>query len=399
MRKTKPQGTAKTVVKDPLTPRVSGVSTTLLRACSVLRCFSSGNPTYALKQIAELVALPTTTAHRILTSLVQGEILELRSKNLYGRRQTETRHCAFRFGYAAQTDENSFSRLVTESVRSYAFSNGIELVLADNHYSAASAVRNAERFVREKVDVAIEFQSYESVASKVAAQLGEAGIPVIAIEIPHPGAIYFGANNYRAGLIGGRALSKACQERWQGRVDEILMLKQAAAGQVPHSRLDGTVAALRKSLPDFSESKLRIMEGQGRFESSLDATRRFLRRSRSKRLLVSGINDLTCLGALQAIREAGRDEASLIVGQNGSIEARLEMRKAGSPFVGSVAYFPERYGEMVIALALDVLRGKQPPAATFTEHVLLTRSDVDKYYPNDLVESVPGKDSLLMSLR
>jgi ribose transport system substrate-binding protein len=391
--------TAKPAMKSSSRPRETGLSKTLLRACKVLRCFSSSDTTYDLKQIAALAALPTTTAHRILTSLVQGEVLELRSRNLYGMRERETRRSAFRFGYAAQTDENSFSRLVTESIRSSAFSNGIDLVLADNHYSAVSAVRNAEYFVREKVDLAIEFQSYESVASKVAAQLGEAGIPVIAIEIPHPGAIYFGANNYRAGLIGGRALSKACQTRWEGRVDEMLILKQSAAGQVPHTRLDGTIAGLRKFLPDFSEGKLRIIEGQGRFESSLDATRRFLRRSRSKRLLVSGINDLTCLGALQAIREAGRGEGCLIVGQNGSIEGRLEMRKTGSPLIGSVAYFPERYGEMVIALAREILRGKQPPPATFTEHVLLTRADVDKYYPNDLLDPGLGKDSFLTSLR
>jgi IclR helix-turn-helix domain len=29
-----------------------------------------------------------------------------------------------------------------------------------------------------------------------------AGIPMIAIDIPHPGATYYGAHNYEAGLIG-----------------------------------------------------------------------------------------------------------------------------------------------------------------------------------------------------
>jgi ribose transport system substrate-binding protein len=32
---------------------------------------------------------------------------------------------------------------------------------------------------------------------------------VAAIEAPHPGAAYLGADNYKAGLIGGKAL-----ERW-----------------------------------------------------------------------------------------------------------------------------------------------------------------------------------------
>ena len=36
----------------------------------------------------------------------------------------------------------------------------------------------------------------------------EANIPFIAIDIPHPGATYFGANNYQAGLLAGRYLGK-----------------------------------------------------------------------------------------------------------------------------------------------------------------------------------------------
>ena len=75
-------------------------------------------------------------------------------------------------------------------------------------YSAKVALRNAEQLIRERVTVVLEFQTYENVAPIIAARFVEAGIPLIAIEIPHPGAIYFGANNYKAGLIGGRALGR-----------------------------------------------------------------------------------------------------------------------------------------------------------------------------------------------
>jgi ABC-type sugar transport system substrate-binding protein len=36
----------------------------------------------------------------------------------------------------------------------------------------------------------------------------EARIPMIAIDIPHPGATYFGANNYGAGLLAGRLVRR-----------------------------------------------------------------------------------------------------------------------------------------------------------------------------------------------
>ena len=38
-------------------------------------------------------------------------------------------------------------------------------------------------------------------APAIASKYFEAKLPMIAIDIPHPGATYFGANNYEAGLI------------------------------------------------------------------------------------------------------------------------------------------------------------------------------------------------------
>ena len=60
----------------------------------------------------------------------------------------------------------------------------------------------------------------------------EADIPLIAIDIPHPGATYFGANNYGAGLIGGRYLGRWAKQHWQGTVDEIVFLELPRAGSL-----------------------------------------------------------------------------------------------------------------------------------------------------------------------
>ena len=49
------------------------------------------------------------------------------------------------------------------------------------------------------------------------------------------------------------------------------------------------------------------------------------------------------------------------------------MQRPESRLVGSVAYFPERYGEAVISLALDKLQGKEIPPATFVRHQMITR--------------------------
>ncbi len=35
---------------------------------------------------------------------------------------------------------------------------GVELIILDNRYDPASAIQNAEEFVRQRVDLAFEFQ-------------------------------------------------------------------------------------------------------------------------------------------------------------------------------------------------------------------------------------------------
>ena len=102
----------------------------------------------------------------------------------------------------------SFQRKSRPSLEAAARTEGIELISLDNRYSAKIAQRNADLLVRERVDLVIEFQTDENIAPIVAAKYREANIPLIAIEIPHPGATYYGSNNYEAGLIGGRYLGR-----------------------------------------------------------------------------------------------------------------------------------------------------------------------------------------------
>lgn len=376
----------------------SGSSTrSVVRACEILKCFRQGEPALGLSDVAERTKLSRPTAYRLLKTLVSCGMLDSRGKNAYSLAAWPGNRRRFRFGYASQSEEFSFSRLVSDSIRSSAYDAGIDLLVLNNCYSPKTAIRNAEIFVREQVDLVIEFQTNQQSASVVASKLMEAGIPIIAIEIPHPGAAYYGANNYRAGLIGGHALAQACQREWNGVVDEVILLELPMAGPLPRSRLTGMLAGLREHLQKLPDQKVRFMDGNGRFEKSLEIMRRHLRRTKARNILIGALNDPSCLGALYAFEEAGRESHCLAVGHNASIEARREMRRAGSRLVGSVGFFPERYGEAVISLALDQVKGKEIPPATFAKHRIITAANVDTFYPHDNLIADADSDSLLFS--
>ena len=48
-----------------------------------------------------------------------------------------------------------------------------------------------------------------------------------------------------------------------------------------------------------------------------------------------------------------------------------------------MAYFPERYGDAIIPLALGMLQKKSVPFTVFVKHQLITPRNVDLIYPLD----------------
>jgi ribose transport system substrate-binding protein len=287
----------------------------------------------------------------------------------------------YRFGYGMQSAEFGFSRAVTESLQRSAAAADIDLLVLDNEDSPSVALRNANTFIRERVDLVIESQTDTRIAGLICSRFQGAAIPVIALEIPHQQSAYYGANNSQAGLIAGRYLARWAESHWQGNVDELLLLELPKAGRVPNARILGSMLGVIERLVWLSDSQIKILRTSGHFENTFALVRSHLRRSRSERVLVAAINDPSALGALQAFRDVGREEHCAIVGHNASQEAHGELASTSSRLVGSVGYFPERYGEGVIPLALDLLRGRPIPPATFVRHEMITASNLRSFYP------------------
>src|SRR6266446_849285 len=360
----------------------------IVHSSQLLTAFRSAGEALPLKEIASRCGLPKTMVFRLLYTLEKCGMVDKLGQNLYQSRVRPWKQRLYRLGYAAQGTDYQFSKEVSEGLQRAAVAEGIELICVDNRYSAKIAQRSADLLVREKVDLAIEFQTDEEVAPIVAAKYREANIPMIAIDIPHPGATYYGANNYEAGLIGGRYLGRWVKEHWHSEVDEILLLELPRAGSLPRMRLTGLLVGLNLLLPNAKSCRVTYLDGDGNLGPSFEAVRRHLRASRSHHILVGAINDPSALGALRAFQEAGRTENCAIMGQNASPEGRAELRQANTRLIGSVAYFPEKYGTEIVRVSLDILNQRPVPPAVFVEHKLVTPGTVDHYYPNDRLEQM-----------
>ena len=226
--------------------------------------------------------------------------------------------------------------------------------------------------MREKVDLVIEFQTDEHVAPIVAAKYREANIPLIAIEIPHPGATYFGANNYEAGLIGGRYLGRWAKQHWPGEVDEIAMIALQRAGSLPQDAPHRHARRHEGGLPALENCRVTYLDGDGNLGPKLRGDAQASAPSKSRRLLVGAINDPSALGALRAFQEAGRAESCAVMGQNASPEGRAELREPGTRLIGSVAYFPRNTAPRSSPSRSTSCTGGPVPPAVFVKHQLVT---------------------------
>jgi ribose transport system substrate-binding protein len=288
-------------------------------------------------------------------------------------------------GYAGLSGEFPFVQDVNNGLQRVADCLNVELIILDNEYDPQVALTNANSLVTRGADVAIEFQTDVGVAPAICNIFDAAGIPVIAIDIPHePCAVFFGANNLEAGKIGGRNLGRLAQEQWGGDVDALVLLELPQSGELPQQRMEGAALGVQEILPDLTEDKIIRVDGKGNLEDSRTVFQDVLTRlSDADHILVSAINDPSAVGALRAAEAANRTDDIMIAGQNATIEARTEICRDNPAFIGSVAYFPDRYGDYLIPLAIDLAAGEAPPEEVLIDHLWIDRANIEEYYPGE----------------
>jgi ribose transport system substrate-binding protein len=353
------------------------------RACDLVLAFHHEGEILRLRDLVSRTGLNPATVLRLVSTLEQRGLVQRLRKNEYRSNVKPIARSRYRLGYASQGEDASFSQEWSDSILRAAAEEHMDLLALNNGFDRETALRNVDQFIREKVNLVIEHQFNEQLAPIISSKLLDAGILLIAMGTAHPGATYYGGNNYGAGLIGGRYLGRWAKKVWK-EADELILLELSMAGPLLQSRLTGVEVGVKEMLPNIPVLHLR---GTAQFGDTLELVRKHLNHTMARKILVGAANDPCALGALRAFEESGLVENCAVMGQGGSAEGREELRRPKTRLVGTVAFFPEKYGEHIIALALDILNKKPVPPAVFVDHQLLTPANVDHFYPNDLLNS------------
>lgn len=341
----------------------------LSKALDVLEIIQRENRPLSLEVIYQRTHISKTTVYRILKTLAHRGYLAQSQDGLY-RATSNPRKMVF--GYGSQSTEMPFSEAVTKSLQAAASDAGVELLVLDNHYDPAIAVRNAEEFVRNRVDLVIEFQVDQQVAAIIGDKIAGAGIPLIAVDIPHPHAIYFGVDNFRVGFEAGQLLAGYAKQIWGGKLNWVLGLDLAEAGPLVQSRITGAFEGVRSQLPDIAVESFVRMDTRGLRDKSYRLVLDFLHRHpKDRHILIAAATDTGALGAVQAARELKRERHIAIVGQDCIDAAMEEMAAPRTPLIGSVSHEAHTYGARLIHLGLSILGGQSVAPYHYVGHKVI----------------------------
>jgi len=305
----------------------------------------------------------------------------------------------YKIGFANLTTGVDFITAVQSGMVSAAAKAGnVDLVIANNNLDGATALNNAQNFVVQGVDGVVEFQTDEAFGNIIMNlfQSQTPQIPVIAIDIPMPGATFFGANNYKAGRMAGEAGGDYANANWGGKVDYILDLELPQSGPIPAARMQGQVegiqAKLKTKVPADHIIHLDSKNTQDvAFKVVSDALSKI---PADANIIGVEINDDTAQGTTAALEAAKRNAHAIVVGQ-GAVESGLvEMFKPNSLYLGATAYFPELYGSKIIPAMLDLLNCKPVAPAIYVDHVFVTKDNACKVIP---ASKVCGSTAATMS--
>ena len=297
----------------------------------------------------------------------------------WAKQQTWDKTYTIGFANIAESDLTAVALgdYIVECCKAY----GMEVIRVDNEMNGTKAVQNVQTLLNRNIEALIEFNVDESVGGVVMEMCNEAGIPVMAIDIPHPGATFFSADNAYAGTLAGEAVANAAMEKW-GKLDCLLLVDQMASGDLPRQRVLKAEDGLRKVFPDFPSEQIFMVEGGTSAEVAQTAVASFLMAHPNEKIGIVCLQSLGGLGALAATQVAGRDEDCLIVVNNEDyFFSNVKNYPDGSPFCAAITFELTKYGQWIAPAMREILDTGVQPENVYVDHHILTRENIDELFP------------------
>ena len=291
-----------------------------------------------------------------------------------------------RIGYISGGDADPFVLLVTEGLRAAAADLGVELSECDSNFTDDTALNCARTLSAIDNLAMINWQFNPELAPAVCEAYGD--LPTIAIDTPEePCQVSFvGANNVEAGLVAGRGMGAFAEEQFGCEYDAYVSLDIPTIAEINEMRAGGTKDGFEEIcgvIPDDKYFSIDTLLGGP--DQPENTRRQFtdvltILPAAETILVVSPSGDSMPIAALNAADVQGRRDQVWLVG-HGADPTVHELIRSEPQWVGDVAYFPERYGETIMPLAVALAKGEEIPTEVLITHEFVNADNIEGIYP------------------
>ena len=293
--------------------------------------------------------------------------------------------------FTPESEEFDFDLKVNPSMRNAAEAAGVELLVFNNAYpSTTQPLENADACVTREPDLVVSFNVFAELTEAIMSKYNAENIPVIAVDVTHPGSVFWGADNCVTGRLAAQfAADWAVEHMWPEEEMVVLTGLDPAVGGAPACRNTAFTDFFKENMPgipdeNYFDVDMRTAE-LGPNAGALAATTDWLTANpNAKYIVATSINDDRAFGIASAMAQADRGDPTVdgvVIGKNADLIALEAIRDGNSPLVGTVSFFPERYGDFIVPLALDILAGNAVPSIVRVPHEVISIDNIDTYYP------------------
>lgn len=254
---------------------------------------------------------------------------------------------------------------------------GVKVVWLNADDIVARQIADIEDLLTKKIDGLLVNPVTPTALDSAIKKVVAAKIPIVSVdrELAANFKSYVGIDQWKAGRLAGDLIGKTLKGK--GLVIELAGDPGDSAGK---GRGGGMHEVLGKDYPGIKIvgpfiAHYNMAEGMARMEEALAANPGVN--------LVYAHNDAMALGALKALRAAGRTDV-YVVGVDGQRQAYEEILKGGQ-YIGTVINNSYEIATKAVDLMVDILDGKKVPDKIITGTILVTKDNVKKYYDPDSI--------------
>ncbi len=265
-------------------------------------------------------------------------------------------------GAALLTQTHVFYQDMVAAMQEEAAMQGLALHVQYAEFDSSKQNNQIETFLLQGVDALVIAPNDSAGIAPVIAEARAKGVPVFTVDIAAHGAritdrdtgadvvSHIASDNVKGGEILGDYLARLLGEK--GRV--------AIIDHPSVASVQERVAGFDKSLARYPNmSVVQRIPGEGQRDKAFRATQDLLQANPDLNGIF-GINDDSALGALAAVEAAGLQDKIVIVGYDGTPEARDAILN-GKALKADTVQFPKEIGRQAIQTIAACFRGESVP--------------------------------------